>query len=316
MAEPALPAARTAGRARLQVARRSAAGLVAVGAALATLATYVIPGWEVCHARLTTDGRAVQLCGPISADDSILIGLVLFLVLLLLIPDVSEFGIAGLVTLKRRVESVERRQHDIEFRLSLSHVQSQQMTVNLAGELVAVLRRAPIENVAAPSYETADFTVTPSYLAPAEALARGIEQSPPVSPEQLAERIITAVLSAGGLERGRAAQVGGAITITMTHPLTEGTSIRIGIDTPGVRFDVLPVLSSNIASGSNPSVRLESGQALVVDLAGPTALPPRVMLSNISFAVEPDAPLGAVRMSVSVGGAPTPAIVSIATIRA
>ena len=41
-------------------------------------------------------------------------------------------------------------------------------------------------------------------------------------------------------------------------------------------FDALPVLSSNIASGSNASVRLESDQTLVIDLTGPSALLPTV----------------------------------------
>jgi hypothetical protein len=93
------------------LARRGAAGLILLAMTGFVVATYVPGGLRICREQLTTAGAVVQLCRPAGTDDIIAIGLLLLLALVLLAPDLSEFGVGGLLNVKlyRRVAAIERQ---------------------------------------------------------------------------------------------------------------------------------------------------------------------------------------------------------------
>ena len=57
---------------------------------------------QVCSGVLTPSGAVVSACRPPTVSDGVAVVFAL-LVLLLLVPDLAEFGVPGLLTLKRRV---------------------------------------------------------------------------------------------------------------------------------------------------------------------------------------------------------------------
>ena len=61
-----------------------------------------------CRQQLLSDGRTVSVCGPIGTADLVLLGLLLLVAGAFVWPDLSEFGVAGLVTVKRRLQAQER----------------------------------------------------------------------------------------------------------------------------------------------------------------------------------------------------------------
>jgi len=104
----------------------------------------------------------VQVCGPPSLLDLVPYFLVIGL---LLWPDLSEFGVGGVVTLKRMVQRQSERQDAIEQRLVVVDQHLMQLS------MVA---------------QTQSTSVTNNYYAPDQAdLGRGIEEKRPVAEEQL-----------------------------------------------------------------------------------------------------------------------------------
>jgi hypothetical protein len=87
-----------------------AAFLIFLLTALAVVASY-FPGTGVqsCHGELASTGIVVQVCGPIGLSDVVVVSLVLLLAVSLIWDDLSEFSIGNLLTLKRRVDEVERK---------------------------------------------------------------------------------------------------------------------------------------------------------------------------------------------------------------
>jgi hypothetical protein len=76
-------------------------------------------GWRVCEDKLATTGSSAvaRVCRPPTiTDPPVAAGL--FLVLLLLLPDLAEIGIPGFVTLKRRVEEQQARVEEQEAKLT------------------------------------------------------------------------------------------------------------------------------------------------------------------------------------------------------
>ena len=158
--------------------------------------------------------------------------------------------------------------------------------------------------------------VTPASAVILETIGAALQRLPPSMPDQYAELVgATTVGSAGSLARGQAGQGVGNITIAMKGSLPAGrTSIRVVIDTPGVGFDETPILTTNTASGVQATVRRDAENTLAIELVGPTDSPVQVTLSAFRLSVAADAPLGAVRMSVSISGSPSHAIASIGTV--
>ncbi len=83
-------------------ARRGLAVLIVLVAAAVLAAGH----GRVCTDVLTQSGTVVPTCRPPTVGDGVVVAFAL-LVLLLLIPDLAEFGVPGLLTLKRRVAEQE-----------------------------------------------------------------------------------------------------------------------------------------------------------------------------------------------------------------
>jgi hypothetical protein len=77
---------------------------------LVVVALSYVPGSGIasCRQQLSSDGRAVSVCGPIGTADLVLLGLLLLVAGAFVWPDLSEFGVAGLVTVKRRLQAQEK----------------------------------------------------------------------------------------------------------------------------------------------------------------------------------------------------------------
>jgi len=93
-----------------KAARWLAAVIVFVGTTLTVLASYGrIFNIASCRDVASNSGGVVSVCGPIGLSDVVAVGLVLGVASLLIWPELSEVGIPGLLTLKRRVDATERQ---------------------------------------------------------------------------------------------------------------------------------------------------------------------------------------------------------------
>lgn len=85
--------------------------LIVVALASFTIASYLpSTGIASCHEELADSGIPVSVCGPIGAADIVLIGLVLLLAAALVLPELSEIGLPGGISIKRRVAELDREQ--------------------------------------------------------------------------------------------------------------------------------------------------------------------------------------------------------------
>lgn len=160
------------------------------------------------------------------------------------------------------------------------------------------------------------LAVEPEYVGTLQSLADDLDRVFPTHPDRFAENVATTtVMSAGRLIRGETAQRAGAISVATKQPLLAGTtSIRIAIDTPGVTFAAEPLLSFNTRSGATATCRREAENMMAVDLVGPSTIPVIFSLSGIALSVARDAPLGAVRVTASLGDSTEHAIASIGSV--
>lgn len=91
--------------------RWATALLIVVALAGFTIASYLpFTGIASCHQELASSGSPVSVCGPIGAADIVLIGLVLLLAAALALPELSEVGLPGGISIKRRVAQLDREQ--------------------------------------------------------------------------------------------------------------------------------------------------------------------------------------------------------------
>jgi len=97
-----LPRLRTKRDLRATRARWVAAVIIAASAAAVSLGTYLFPAMRVCRdeAAAGAPGARVAICGPVGAADLPMLVLVALVVVLILLPDVRELGVPGLMTLK------------------------------------------------------------------------------------------------------------------------------------------------------------------------------------------------------------------------
>jgi len=83
----------------------AAIGLVVV----AVLRSYAFSNARVCREQVASDKGIVRTCGPVGLEDIPALGVMLLAGVLLLLPDMSEIGIPGLVTLKRAIEEQSKQ---------------------------------------------------------------------------------------------------------------------------------------------------------------------------------------------------------------
>jgi hypothetical protein len=97
-----------------QIARLVIAGLLAALGVGVILLTYLWQAAEVCEEQVATNGTVVEVCGPANDVGIPLIALWILLIVIVLLPDLSEFTVPGLVTIKRRVDEVARSTERLE----------------------------------------------------------------------------------------------------------------------------------------------------------------------------------------------------------
>jgi hypothetical protein len=95
------------------------------------------PVLHLCREELTSSGIVATVCGPLSPADLPLLGLILLVALAFLWPDLSEAGVPGLLTLKRRLEDVEKKTDDLTE--DVRHVEVRQLAPRDLAELPAAV---------------------------------------------------------------------------------------------------------------------------------------------------------------------------------
>lgn len=313
--KPSTTPSRERGRWMVRLAAFVYLCVVAAWAAL----TYMVPDVRVCHPQMTPDGSVVPVCGPIGANDALLVGLLLLpAVVALLGTDLSEVGIAGLLTMKRQVQAVERRQDRLEQILTMTQMNQQSQDVK---QTVAVLN-VPVERLreelarqieGQSTISTGELSVESDNLARLQVLGESLVRTS--LPNLLADQLVTGVTSAGRLKPGSYGQAGN-IELTLKKPLSPGRrTLSVTLETPGVTFAGTPILTFNMAYGGNASATRENDRTLILTLVGPSQGPVVAVLSGIVYAVDPDVPAGTVvNVSVSIDGGPPQGLATVATV--
>jgi hypothetical protein len=75
---------------------------------------FPVSGIASCRQQLASNGLVVTVCGPVGTDDLVVVGLSLLLAGMFIWPDLSELGIPGLVTIKRRLAEQEQATRAVE----------------------------------------------------------------------------------------------------------------------------------------------------------------------------------------------------------
>ncbi len=131
-------------RLALAWARRMVAGAVLVGG-LALLATDHV---QVCEQQMSASAAPAEFCHPPHLDDPLVLGVVL-LVLFLLGPDLAEFGVPGLVTLRWRLRAHDERLDAADQRAVALEAQLVQVSAGVAASSTA--RQEVTVNFSAPA---------------------------------------------------------------------------------------------------------------------------------------------------------------------
>ena len=137
----------TTGKRWFVVGRRLAAATLFLATTLTAFATYLPGGPRVCRDELAATGSVVSVCQPAGLADVVVVGLVLLLAVLCLLPDISEFGIAGILSMKlrRRISVAEHKAEDAQAALgqvAQAQSQSERALDRLESELAEVKAEA------------------------------------------------------------------------------------------------------------------------------------------------------------------------------
>ena len=90
---------------------------------------------DICSDQLADNSSVVKVCEPIGLTDP-RIAWILLIVLLLLLPDLSEIELAGALSLKRAVTEVQRENENLrsdvqQLRITTSQIAHQQQQTNI-----------------------------------------------------------------------------------------------------------------------------------------------------------------------------------------
>src|SRR4051812_17407915 len=91
--------------------RWALAGALAIAMTILIVVSRYASAWHVCDATLTQQGKIAAPCHPFEIVD---LAPGLLMIVLLLLPDVSEFVLPGLGSLKLRVADQQDRSEKIE----------------------------------------------------------------------------------------------------------------------------------------------------------------------------------------------------------
>jgi len=141
---------------------------------LAALLSMIFPALQACHDRLATTGSAgvVQVCEPIFSELSTL-GLAILLVVLVLLPLLSKFDVAGLVSIEMKADAAKK---DAEEARALAEAVSRQSAEleKVQHELSDIQDRLLARSVADPTdvaWSRWVQTITPAQGPPREQIA-------------------------------------------------------------------------------------------------------------------------------------------------
>lgn len=84
--------------------------IVAVLAGFTIASYFPATGVAACHQELAASGSPSSVCGPIGTGDIVLVGLVLLVAAVLVLPELSEVGLPGGISIKGRVAELDRKQ--------------------------------------------------------------------------------------------------------------------------------------------------------------------------------------------------------------
>ena len=115
---------------RTTLIRRIVAFSVLAALAVAVAGTYLFDSFRICRDS-ATDAGSVTLCGPVGPADLPAIGVVLLVALLLLLPDLEELAIPGLVSLKARVQHQEQKLAAVENSVNQIALSQTNVTIGL-----------------------------------------------------------------------------------------------------------------------------------------------------------------------------------------
>jgi hypothetical protein len=112
-------------------ARRILAGAAILSVAIWVARSYMLADAEICRGAADSSTGVIRLCGPAGLQDVPSLGVFLLVAVLLLLPDLSEVSIPGLLTLKRAVAEQEKKTTALADQVSQMSIRLQQVnTVN------------------------------------------------------------------------------------------------------------------------------------------------------------------------------------------
>ena len=157
--------------------RRALAVVVAVAAVVA-VATGAA---EVCADTLTPAGAVVRTCRAPQLSDGLVVAS-LVVMLLLLLPDLAEIGVPGLLTLRRRVEEQESRLETEEARRELLESQVTNLAVRVSQTATAQAVGVDALNIYVSGDETADYAAAERPVLPGAGPGPGAGRGPRAGP--------------------------------------------------------------------------------------------------------------------------------------
>ena len=147
--------------------------------------------------------------------------------------------------------------------------------------------------------------------------AVGASEASDASVEAFEQLAAVSVMGSGLVVPGRTSRMARSLTIDLKRPLSEGKlRARVVVETPGVFFasagrgevSVVPLLTAGVESNL---VAGASGREMVVELTGPTNMPPQITLTLFIW-TEPNVRPGAIlEATVSIDNVPGRALASM-----
>jgi hypothetical protein len=116
----------------VSAARRLLAVAAITFVVVVVLRSYTFDDARVCREQAASDNGIVEVCGPVGLEDVPTLGVMLLVGVLLLLPDMSEVGIPGLVTLKRAIEEQSKQTASLSREVAALTMR-QDTTVNIYG---------------------------------------------------------------------------------------------------------------------------------------------------------------------------------------
>ncbi len=107
--------------------RRALAGIALASVAIVVVLSYLVIDGAICREAAGADTGVVRLCGPVGPDDLPALAVLVLVAVLLLLPDMSEISVPGLLTLKRAVAEQETKTEALADQVAQLSIRMQQV---------------------------------------------------------------------------------------------------------------------------------------------------------------------------------------------